>query len=75
MKQLEYDRAIEAMRKPEARLVGMNGRHYVVPGGPVERAAVDKIISHPLMRAGHDGLFPGHDQTWRMINDNQSGAS
>jgi hypothetical protein len=78
MKPLGYDEAIEAMRKPEARLVRMNSRpagYFVVPGGPVERTAADKVMNHPLVRAGHDGLFPGHDQTWRMINDNQSGAS
>lgn len=74
MKPLGYDEAIEAMRKPDARVVKMNGEHYVVPGGRIERAAATKVMSHPLVRAGHDGLFPGHDQTWRMINDNQSGA-
>jgi hypothetical protein len=77
MKTLGYDRAIEAMRKPEARLVKMNGRqatYFVVPGGPVERAVADKVMNHPLVRAGHDGLFPDHDQTWRMITDGQPGA-
>jgi hypothetical protein len=72
MKPLEYDRAIEAMRKPEARLVRMNGGrgagYFVVPGGPVERAVAVKVMNHPLVRAGRDGLFPGHDQTWRMLD-------
>jgi hypothetical protein len=25
------------------------------------------------VRAGHDGLFPGHDQTWKMIADRPEG--
>jgi len=76
MKPLKYDRAIEAMRKPRARLVKMHLRQavggfafYVVPVGPVEHVVADKIIAHPLVRAGRDCLFPGHDRTWRMISD------
>jgi hypothetical protein len=46
----------------------MYGGYFVVPGGPVEHAVADKIKAHPLVRAGEDGLFPGHDQTWRMIS-------
>jgi hypothetical protein len=67
-------RAMEAMRRPDSRLVkmhqGVGGfAFYVVPGGPVEREVADKIKSHPLVRPGADGLFPGHDQTWRMVVD------
>jgi hypothetical protein len=74
---LTYDAAMTAMRKPEARLVRMHGGqqavYYVVPGGAVERPVADKIIAHPLVRGGRDGLFPGHDQTWRMIGGHQWG--
>jgi len=67
---LGYDRAIELMRRPEVRLVQMHGRatgFYILPGGgPVERTVADKIIAHPFVRAGRDGLFPNHSQTWRM---------
>jgi hypothetical protein len=69
-KTLGYARAIEAMRMPETRLVRMhNGgltgggfAFYVIPGGRVEDQVAVKIIAHPLVRAGHDGLFPGHHQ-------------
>jgi hypothetical protein len=77
---LGYSRAIEAMRKPETRLVRMNNGQtgggfafYVIPGGRVEDLVADKIINHPLVRAGHDGLFPGHNQTWKMIADRPEG--
>ena len=79
-KTLGYARAIEAMRRPETRLVRMNNGQtgggfafYVVPGGRVEDSVADQIVAHPLVRAGHDGLFPGHDQTWRMIADRPGG--
>jgi hypothetical protein len=70
---LGYNRAIEAMRKPDTRLVCMNSgkaiggvAYYVVPGGAVDQVVADKIMAHPLVRAGHDGLWPGISQTWRM---------
>jgi hypothetical protein len=69
-KTLTYDVAMAAMRKPNARLVRMNSRaegFFVVPGGPVEDGVADRIMNHPLVRAGRDVLFPGHDQTWRMV--------
>ena len=69
---LTYDAAMVLMRRPCARLVRMHDRHaagyYVVPGGAVERAVAGKIIAHPLVRGRRDGLWPGHDQTWRMVS-------
>ena len=68
---LTYERAIEAMRRPSTRLVRMHGGSaggfYVVPSGPVENAVAAKIMEHPFVRGSADGLFPGHDQTWRMV--------
>ena len=69
-KALSYDAAMTAMRKPEARLVQMRGRAggwYVIPGGEVSAAVANRIIDHPLVRGGRDGLFPSMDQTWRMV--------
>jgi hypothetical protein len=37
-----------------------------VPGGYVEPEVAEKIKKHQGVVAGTDGLFPGHDQTWRM---------
>jgi hypothetical protein len=39
---------------------------FVVPGGPVKNEVADRIKSHPAVIPGKDGLWPGHDQTWRM---------
>jgi hypothetical protein len=72
-KPLSFKKAIEAMRKNQARLVKMYSNvghggfvHFVVPGGYVEPGTAEKIKSHPLVCASHDGLFPNHDQTWRL---------
>ena len=66
-------KAFELMRKPGTRLVKMFTRaspegfaHYVLPGGYVSSATAEKIKQHPLVYASKDGLFPGHDQTWRL---------
>ena len=70
---LSLDAALTAMRKPDVRLVRMNGGraggYYVVGagGGHVDDGVAAKIMSHPLVRGNRDGLFPGHDQTWRMV--------
>jgi hypothetical protein len=77
---IRYEKAIELMRRPDARLLrmhnGSNGvAYYVVPGGfPVEPATAVKIVDHPNVRGGADGLFPGHEQTWRMIRTYQEEA-
>jgi hypothetical protein len=71
MKVLAYDKAMALMRRPDTRLIqthgGRGAGYYVVPGGPVEDLVATKIMAHPLVRGGRDGLFPGHDQTWRML--------
>ena len=78
---LDYARAIEAMRRRGTRLVQMHGGrdagYYIVPPGMrVEDSVAAKIMNHPLVRAGHDALFPGMSQTWAMLNDGrQEGAS
>lgn len=66
-------KAIEAMSRSGARMVLMRNEkaidgfaYYVVPGGHVDVEVAEKIKRHPDVIAGEDGLFPGHDQTWRM---------
>jgi hypothetical protein len=68
-----YKKAIDLMHKHGTRLVRMTSDaspegfvHYVVPGGHVSPDVADKIKKHPAVSAGSDGLFPGHDQTWRI---------
>jgi hypothetical protein len=73
LKEIGLKRALQLMRKPETRLVKMFTQrshegfaHYVIPGGYVGSATAEKIKQHPLVWASKDGLFPGHDQTWRL---------
>ena len=77
---LTYARAIEAMRRPGTRLVqtqgGRDAGYYVVPPGRrVEDSVAAKIMNHPLVRAGHDALFPGMSQTWTMLSDGRQGGA
>jgi hypothetical protein len=68
-KSIKHDRAVDLMRAG-ARLCLMHNNdgfiYYVVPGGPVTTETAEKIKQHPLVRAGRDGLLPGHDQTSAM---------
>jgi hypothetical protein len=41
-------------------------RWFVIPGGAVNEAVAETIRTHPLVSGSRDGLFPQHDQTWRM---------
>ena len=42
------------------------GEYFIAPGGPVSRPIALKIIEHPQVRGGRDGMWPGHEQTWRI---------
>jgi hypothetical protein len=73
LKEVSLKKAFELMRRPGTRLVKMFTQaspegfaHYVTPGGYVSSATAEKIKQHPLVYASKDGLFPGHDQTWRL---------
>ena len=67
---LSEARAMDLMHSG-SRLVHMHGKPYghhwfVVPGGPITDVVADGIKNHPSVIGQKDGLFPGHDQTWRM---------
>ena len=69
---LKLEQALQRMRSG-ARLVHMHGpasgpSWLIVPGGPVNDIVASKVREHPAVVAGADGLFPGHDQTWRMVS-------
>jgi hypothetical protein len=69
---LKLEQALQRMRSG-ARLVHMHGwasgpSWFVIPGGPVTDIVANKVREHPAVVAGADGMFPGHDQTWRMVN-------
>jgi hypothetical protein len=71
-RRLTLNSAMDLMRRPDERMVQTNTRaqaeHWIVPSGvyvdPVLAAA---IKAHPQVRAGKDGMWPGHDQTWRVM--------
>jgi hypothetical protein len=74
-KGIGWKRAMDLMHL-NARLVRMYTNsspegvaHYLVPGGYVEPAVAERIKKAPGVVAGWDGLFPNHDQTWRIAND------
>jgi hypothetical protein len=68
---LSDNEAMHRMRTG-SRLVHMHGgaphshHWFVVPGGAVTGDVATKIRSHPSVIGSQDGLFPNHDQTWRM---------
>jgi hypothetical protein len=75
---LPASKAIDRMRTG-SRLLHMHGSRsayhwYVTPGGPVTDAVASEIKSHPAVVGAKDGLFPGHDQTWRMRSFVQQSA-
>jgi hypothetical protein len=69
---LTYDRAIACLQRSNARKMRVNGRgsgYYIVPGGPVDDQVAVRILSHPSIRSGHDGLWTDQPQTWRLLSN------
>jgi hypothetical protein len=65
---LPITKALDRMRTG-SRLMRMHGRGqgwFVLPGGEVDNTTANTIINHPSVIGERDGLFPQHDQTWRM---------
>jgi hypothetical protein len=66
---LTHEEALDLM-KTGSRLVKIIGRGgamwFVIPGGQVTDVIADQIKQHPAVVGQKDGLFPHHDQTWRM---------
>jgi hypothetical protein len=69
-RRINYHRAVDLMRTGSVLIKqhnqgGATG-HYLAPGGYVEPAVAEKIKGHPLVLVGRDGMWPGHDQTWKF---------
>jgi hypothetical protein len=64
---LTSKQALDRMRTG-SRLVHMHEtKHwFVVPGGAVAEEAATAIRNDPRVIGQKDGLFPDHNQTWRM---------
>jgi hypothetical protein len=73
MRPKSFNRAMDAMRRPDSRLIQTNYRgapdFWIAPSGiHIEPGLAKKIINHPQVIGGKDALFPGHHQTWRMLS-------
>jgi hypothetical protein len=70
---LNLEQALERMRTG-ARLLHTHGvtktgkRWFVTTGGAVSDAVAKQLCERPDVIGAKDGLFPGHDQTWRMVD-------
>jgi hypothetical protein len=66
----KLNRAMDYMRKSNARLIqtNHNGKpdFWITQGEHIDSAIAKQIIGHPQVIGGHDALFPGHHQTWRL---------
>jgi hypothetical protein len=69
-RRINYNRAVDLMRTGSILIKQHNKDgtmgHYLAPGGYVEPAIADKLKEHPLVLVGRDGIWPGHDQTWKF---------
>ena len=70
MRKSKLHKALDALRKPDARLIQTNNPshpEYCITGvGRIETKTAQQIISHPQIIGAKDALFPGLDQTWRF---------
>jgi hypothetical protein len=70
---LQLDKAVLLMHRPESRMAKMNtpvGPQWLViarDGGYVKPEDAIKIIARPDIVGMEDALWPGLDQTYRMV--------
>jgi hypothetical protein len=74
LKSLPLDRAIDAMHHRDGRLANMNttmGKRWFVMSpiisGPVTDETAAKIIARSDVRGNKDSLWPGLDQSLRLV--------
>ena len=74
-RKLTLNKALDLLRQPGARMVMTNGdgdernrsEYWITPACiRVPPAIAHKIKNHPQVIAGKDGIWPDHDQTWRI---------
>jgi hypothetical protein len=72
---LTLHKALDLLRQPGSRMVRTNGNgddlkrseHWITPACVrVDPKLAERIKLHPQVIAGKDGIWPGHDQTWRI---------
>lgn len=70
-------KAFAALSLPGARMMVMHttdgDAYFIVPGpgkekgGRVERTDAEQIMLRADLEKFDDGLFPGHEQSWRIV--------
>ena len=59
------------MHKPDTYLMRMHtttgAEYFVVPGGRVRSDDAAKIIARPDVTPHDNGLFPGIEQSWKLV--------
>ena len=69
--------ALDLLGRPDARMVmtnvsskdgnAMRSEYWISPSGVrVEPKIAEQIKAHPQVIGSKDGIWPGHDQTWRI---------
>jgi hypothetical protein len=66
---MTYFKALTLMRKGSLLVrehSECTGEWYLHPGGKLERRVAEKLLENPQVCGNRDGIWPGHDQTWRI---------
>jgi hypothetical protein len=71
---LRLNAAVMLMHRPGTFLMKMHDKDgtafFVVPGGRLRNDDAEKIIARTDIVPDNNGLFPGVDQSWRMMSRN-----
>ena len=69
---LTFHKALDLLRRPGARMVltninGNRSEYWISPSCVrVDPKLAEQIKAHPQIIGSKDGIWPGHDQTWRI---------
>ena len=74
---LTFHKALDLLRRNGARMIQTNingdrAEYWMYPSGiRVEPSLAAKLKLHPQVKPGSDGIWPGHDQTWRIVGERE----
>lgn len=68
MRVLKKSQLLKALDRLRAGgvMIREGGEYYLIPGGRLDPNLAAKLKSHPQVSGGRDGMWPGHEQTWRI---------
>lgn len=76
---ISFDKAFAALSKPGARMMMMHAKggdaYFVIPGGRVSHKDAIRIMDRANVETFDDGLFPGHEQSWRIVTHDRPNRS